>query len=213
MRRLRRPRGRTAPSCTAAIGGTRVARSAGPIEAITVTTTPIRSATITVRGSIWIPVAGSPKPTASKRACMPRAMPMPASSPMIDARIPMTSASPITLRSTWPRVAPRVRVIPNSRTRWATVIEKVLKMMNAPTKSATPAKASSAGPRKPVISPAMSSLCDCGVLRGRLDLVGVRQGGADAVAELGGRHAVLRLREDDRPRPRARTSSARRRRW
>ena len=49
--------------------------------------------------------------------------------------------------------------MPNSRTRWATVIEKVLKMMNAPTKSATPAKLSSAGLRKPVISPAMSSLC------------------------------------------------------
>ena len=32
--------------------------------------------------------------------------------------------------------------------------------MNAPTKSATPANASSAGPRKPVISSAMSSLCD-----------------------------------------------------
>ena len=34
-------------------------------------------------------------------------------------------------------VAPSVRSSPNSRVRWATVIENVLKMMNAPTKSAT----------------------------------------------------------------------------
>ena len=33
--------------------------------------------------------------------------------------------------------APSVRSSPNSRVRWATVIEKVLKMMNAPTNSAT----------------------------------------------------------------------------
>ena len=35
------------------------------------------------------------------------------------------------------RVAPIVRSRPNSRVRCATVIEKVLKMMNAPTTSAT----------------------------------------------------------------------------
>lgn len=40
----------------------------------------------------------------------------------------------------------------NSRIRWATVIEKVLKMMNAPTKRAIPAKASSAVVRKPSAS-------------------------------------------------------------
>ncbi len=157
--RLKRPRGRVAPSWTAAIGGTRVARSAGPTEATTVTTTPTSSATMIVRGRISIDVAGSPKPIASKSAWMPFAIPMPTARPMSDASTPTTSASPITLRSTCPRVAPRVRTIPNSRTRCATVIEKVLKMMKAPTNSATPANVSSAGVRKPEISPAMSSLC------------------------------------------------------
>ena len=56
--RLKRPGGRVAPSWTAAIGGTRVARSAGPTEAITVTTTPISSATMTVRGRISMPGGG-----------------------------------------------------------------------------------------------------------------------------------------------------------
>ena len=48
----------------------------------------------------------------------------------------------------WPREAPRVRSIANSRTRWATVIEKVLKIRKAPTNSATPAKTSRAICRK-----------------------------------------------------------------
>ncbi len=39
--------------------------------------------------------------------------------------------------TTCARVAPSVRSSPNSRVRWATVIEKVLKMMNAPTNSET----------------------------------------------------------------------------
>ena len=147
-----------APSWTAAIGGTRVARRAGPITAATVTTTPTTSAATMVRGRTSMPAAGSPKPIASNSRRIPHAMPMPARRPTTDAITPMTSASPTTLVITCERVAPSVRIIPNSRTRWATVIEKVLKMMNAPTKSATPANASSAGVRKPEISPAMSSL-------------------------------------------------------
>ncbi len=43
---------------------------------------------------------------------------------------------------TWARDAPSVRSSPNSRVRWATVIENVLKMMNAPTTSATYANTS-----------------------------------------------------------------------
>src|ERR1039458_1378341 len=42
----------------------------------------------------------------------------------------------------WARELPRVRSSPNSRVRCATVIEKVLKMMNAPTTSATYANTS-----------------------------------------------------------------------
>ena len=61
---------------------------------------------------------------------------------------PISGASISTERSTWRREAPSVRSIPNSRTRWATVIEKVLKMMNAPTKTATQAKTSRRSCRK-----------------------------------------------------------------
>ena len=54
-----------------------------------------------------------------------------------------------TARITWPREAPSVRSSANSRMRCATVIENVLKMMNAPTNSAMPAKTSSAVVRNP----------------------------------------------------------------
>ena len=42
------------------------------------------------------------------------------------------------------REAPIIRSRPNSRARWATVIESVLKMMNAPTNRAIPPNATSA---------------------------------------------------------------------
>ncbi len=79
------------------------------------------------------------------------ANPIPATSPMIDAVTPTASASPSTLRSTWRRIAPSVRSIANSRMRWATVIEKVLKMTNAPTSTAAPANASRAGVKNELI--------------------------------------------------------------
>ena len=50
---------------------------------------------------------------------------------------PSSNPSTTTERMIWLREAPSVRNKPNSRVRWATVIEKVLKMMNAPTTSAT----------------------------------------------------------------------------
>ena len=50
----------------------------------------------------------------------------------------MTVASRIIPRRIWPRVAPSVRSMPSSRMRWATVIEKVLKIRKLPTSSATP---------------------------------------------------------------------------
>ena len=53
-----------------------------------------------------------------------------------------TVASPSTEPSTWRREAPTVRSIESSRVRWAIVIEKLLKIMNAPTNSATPANTS-----------------------------------------------------------------------
>ena len=55
--------------------------------------------------------------------------------PTTEPTMPMVSASPRT-PSTWRRVAPSVRSSASSRVRWATVIENVLKMMNAPTSTA-----------------------------------------------------------------------------
>ena len=54
----------------------------------------------------------------------------------------MTSASRITEPRICRRDAPIVRSVANSRTRWATVIESVLKMTKAPTKRAMNPKAS-----------------------------------------------------------------------
>ncbi len=50
--------------------------------------------------------------------------------------------SSTTERSTWRREAPSVRRVASSFVRCATVIESVLKITNAPTKSAIPPKAS-----------------------------------------------------------------------
>ncbi len=54
----------------------------------------------------------------------------------------MTSASRATEPRIWRLEAPIVLSVANSRTRWATVIDSVLKMTNAPTKSAIAAKES-----------------------------------------------------------------------
>ena len=67
-------------------------------------------------------------------------------------RTPSTSPSVSTERRIWRRLAPSVRSSANSRVRCATVIENVLKMMNAPTNSEMPANASSAVRRKPRLS-------------------------------------------------------------
>ena len=95
-----------------------------------------------VRGASAMPDVGMSAPTAWKSALMPLAMPMPAAMPSSEATRPRAPASPITLASTWRRVAPSERSMANSRMRCATVIENALKMMNAPTITATPPKAS-----------------------------------------------------------------------
>ena len=81
----------------------------------------------------------------SKSAVSPRARPMPAAIPISEASTPIASDSTITERSTCRRLAPSVRSVASSRVRWAMVIERVLKITNAPTKSAIPPKPS----RKP----------------------------------------------------------------
>ena len=89
------------------------------------------------------PSCGRSAPRALNSALMPCAVTMPSRMPRIDAIRPTISASSITERSTWPREAPIVRSSANSLVRCATVIENVLKMMNAPTNTAIPANTSS----------------------------------------------------------------------
>ena len=110
----------------------------------------------TVRVAITVPVLGRSIPTASNRAPIAGAKPIPASTPSTDATRPITNASVTTVARIWRRLAPRVRSIANSRVRCATVIEKVLKIRNAATNSETPAKISSAVFRKPMNSPTSS---------------------------------------------------------
>ena len=140
--RWNRPGGSSAPSRTAAIGGTRVARSAGKKLAISVTMIPSASEMITVRVSRRMPLFGSVNPTASNSANSPFARPSPRKSPTIDARMPITSASSTTESRTWRRDAPSVRSVASSRVRCAIVIDSELTMTNAPTKSAISPKAS-----------------------------------------------------------------------
>jgi hypothetical protein len=87
-------------------------------------------------------VAGRSEFVALKRALTPRARRSPPIRPTIEASTPMMSASRATEPRIWRRDAPIVRRVANSRMRCATVIDSVLKMTNAPTKSATPANES-----------------------------------------------------------------------
>ena len=79
---------------------------------------------------------------AAKISFRPKASRYPTPRPTSAETKPMASASTTTEPSTCLREAPIVRRVANSRVRWATVIESVLKMTKAPTKSAMPAKPS-----------------------------------------------------------------------
>ena len=150
----RRPSGRVAPSRTAAIGSTRVARIAGRRLARTVTTTPTRMATMIVRPLTTVPVLGSVTPAALNRANSPWARARPTSSPTTEATAPITNDSTRIERRTCLREAPSVRSVANSRVRWAMVIESELAITKLPTNSATPANTSRKvlrKVRKPVI--------------------------------------------------------------
>ena len=148
------------PPRRASAGWILVARTAGPTAASSVIPIPIASATMIVRVSSTrferrYPGAGRleeradrPGEAAARRRARRRRRSR-------RSRAPRRS----TERSTCPRVAPRVRSEANSRVRSATEIENVLKMMNAPTSSAAPAKASRAGPRNELIELEMSLAC------------------------------------------------------
>ena len=109
--------GRTDPSRTAAIGGTRVALRAGRMLAISVTSVPTTSETITVRVARIVPARGRsiPKVTSSAFNALARARPR--KRPTTDPRSPITKASTTTAHSTCRRDAPSVRSVANSRIR------------------------------------------------------------------------------------------------
>ena len=126
-----RPRGFvswSSASRSAAIGVTRVARSAGTSAATTVTITPTISETMTVRAVTTVPVFGRSIPTAWNSSLIANANPTPPASPTTAPSSPSASASIPTVASSWRRDAPSVLSIPNSRVRCATVIENVLKI-------------------------------------------------------------------------------------
>src|SRR5215218_8492385 len=140
-KRANRDFGSSAPSRTAAIGGTRVARNAGRTLATSVTRMPAARAMTTAVGSRIRPLFGSVKPTASKSQNSAFASPTPAASPTSDAITPTTRAwSRIEVRI-WRREPPIVRTVANSRVRWAIVIESELAITKLPTKSAIPPNA------------------------------------------------------------------------
>ena len=90
-----------------------------------------------MRGANTMPASGRSMSIELNTASRPLAMPKPAARPISEASRPMTSASTSTEPSTCRRAAPTIRSSPNSRERWATVIESVLKIVNAPTRTAT----------------------------------------------------------------------------
>ncbi len=81
-------------------------------------------------------------PSAESNALSSPASATPATNPITDATRPTSSASSSTERTTCLLFAPIARSSAISRPRWATMIEKVLKMMNEPTSSAITPKTS-----------------------------------------------------------------------
>ena len=87
-------------SSSAATGGMRTARRAGPIADTTVTPTPTASPTTTVRASKTSDPTGSATPNARSRASSPTAASTPAPSPITDETSPTAAASASTERNT-----------------------------------------------------------------------------------------------------------------
>ena len=135
-------------SSSAATGGMRTAPRAGPNAATTVTPTPTSSPTTAVRGSKTSDPGGSVIPNPRSSAWSPSAASTPRPRPITEETSPVTAASPRTDRNTWRRLAPTMRSRASSRVRCPTMIENVLKMVNAPTNREMNAKTSSAVEKK-----------------------------------------------------------------
>jgi len=108
------------------MGATLAARRAGSHAATTVTTMPVSIDTSTVRGRTTDGPDGSSTPKADMIERRPLASPTPSTTPALDAKAPMSSASSRIDRITWRRLAPMARSSAVSRVRWATVMVNVL---------------------------------------------------------------------------------------
>ena len=192
----KRPTGSVAPSRTAAIGGTRVARSAGRRLATTVTMIPTSERDDhrarlehepVVRQREADRVEQLEEPVRERRGRRARRRSRRAR--------PMTRASTITELSTCRREAPIVRSVANSRMRCAIVIESELEITNAPTKSAMPPNASRKSCRKEMklVAPSASFFA-CAV--GGPHLRAGREDLPDLLRELLRRHARCSPRPD-----------------
>ena len=146
---------------------------------------------MTVRGSNTTPLLGRSMPMALNSARRPTAAPTPPTRPASDPATAMASDSPITADRIWRREAPRVRSSPNSRMRWATVIENVLKIRNAATTVTTPPNTSRmvrSTPRKSWLISSVSRVAYWSAVSTRT----LRGSSApDAVAQRLGVHAVV----------------------
>ena len=131
----------------AATGEVRDPRSAGRRAAPTVASVPTTSDTTTVRASSTGGVDGKSMPTDDSSRRMPRARTTPTPRPTAEAASPTAADSPMTAVTSWRRVAPRHRRRASSLARWASRMEKVLKIKKMATNSATPAKTSSTSPK------------------------------------------------------------------
>ena len=136
-------------SVMAATGGMRTARRAGLMAEITVTPNPTTRAATTVRRPKTSEPPGSVKPKALRSFSSPTAPSTPRPSPTAEASSPTMAASASTERKTWPLLAPTRRSRASSRVRWPTMIEKVLKIVKPPTKSAMNANTKRAVEKKP----------------------------------------------------------------
>ena len=92
-----------APSRSAVVGLTRVARTAGTMLATSVTTTPSTKPGTSVPGVSTSATTGSVEPAAVNRANSPAAIAMPSAVPIAEATTATIAASRMTLESTWRR--------------------------------------------------------------------------------------------------------------
>ena len=105
--------------------------------------------TMIVRLATTSAVGGSCRPRPDSSASRPFARAMPSRTPPSEAMSPTIADSTITEVITCRRRAPSARNSASSRLRWLTTMLNVLKMMNAPTNSATNPKIKKNVRRKP----------------------------------------------------------------